>query len=105
MIDYERIKSDCFWDFNFTNEEIDALVNSENQIEKRFLFEKILLNSTKVLVGLAIFSRDDLKGMLENYKIPQFNADFALRRKNMAEFYFFDQELLIKELQWNSKII
>ena len=37
---------------------------------------------------------------LENYKIPEFNAEYAFRRKNIAEVYFFDKPLLIDELKW-----
>ncbi len=100
MINYERIQTECFWDFNFTNEELEAIAKGKNQAEKKFLFEKILLNSTKFLVDLTIFSLEDLKHLLQQYQISQFNSHFAFRRKNMAEFFFFDQELLVKELQW-----
>lgn len=47
-----------------------------------------------------MFNKEDLKELLETYKIPQFNIDYAFRRKNIAEVYFFDKPLLIDELKW-----
>ena len=41
MYDLKRIKRDCFWDYNFTEEEIEKLAKSNNFREKQFLFEKI----------------------------------------------------------------
>ena len=51
---------------------------------------------------LGIFSKEQLSELLDNYKVPKFNADHAFRRKNMAEVYFFDKPLLINELKWVS---
>lgn len=64
------------------------------------LFEKILLNSTSLLKDLNIFQKDELAILLENFKIPKFNEEHAFKRKNMAEVWFFDKPLLVRELQW-----
>ena len=64
------------------------------------LFEKILLNSTSLLKDLMLFDRNQLKILLENYKLPKFNAEYAFRRKNMADVFFFDKPLLVDELKW-----
>ncbi|MFA5234572.1 MAG: hypothetical protein WC390_09250 [Sulfurimonas sp.] len=100
MLDYQRILKDCFWDMRLEIQEIKAMAERGDLQKKSFLFEKILLNSTKPFSDLTIFSQDDLRLLLENYKVPQFNGDFAFRRKNMAEVYFFDKPLLIDELKW-----
>ncbi|RMZ48767.1 hypothetical protein EB821_05815, partial [Candidatus Marinimicrobia bacterium PRS2] len=68
--------------------------------EKIFLFEKILVNSTEVLSALGIFKFNDLKKLIEDFKVPEFNHEFIYRRKNMAEVFFLDKPLLIEELQW-----
>jgi len=102
VIDFKRIKKECFWDYNFTDEEILQMANSENIWEKSFLFQKILLNSTSLLNDLKIFELDVLKELLENYKVPAFNHDYIFRRKNIAEVYFFDKPLLIEELKWTA---
>ncbi|MDD5372037.1 MAG: hypothetical protein PHO62_01280 [Sulfurimonas sp.] len=100
MLDYQRILKDCFLDMRLEVQDIKAIAEGSDLQKKSFLFAKILLNNTKPFSDLTIFSQDDLKLLLENYKVPQFNGDFAFRRKNMAEVYFFDKPLLIDELKW-----
>ncbi len=100
MIDYSRIKKDCFWDLDISNKEIDNIANGDDFRKKSYLFEKILLNSTKLFSDLEIFKIDDLRVLVENYKIPRFNHEYAFRRKNMVEVYFFNKPLLIDELKW-----
>jgi len=100
FINYKRIKKDCFWDYNFSNDDILKLASSKNEREKNFLFQKILLNSTNIFSDLKIFDIDVLKKLLENYKVPKFNYAHAFKRKNMAEVYFFDKPVLVNELKW-----
>lgn len=100
MLDYQRVLKDCFWDMKLEIQEIKAIADGDDLQKKSFLFEKILLNSTKPFSDLTLFAKDDLKLLLENYKVPRFNGEFAFRRKNMAEVYFFDKPLLIDELKW-----
>jgi hypothetical protein len=100
MINYKRIKKDCFWDYNFTNKKISALAHSPNIRENNFLFQKILLNSTNIFSDLKIFNIEKLTYLIENYKVPQFNYNYAFKRKNMAEVYFLDKPVLINELKW-----
>ena len=96
MINYDRIKKDCFWDLHISNNEIDSIINGEDIRRKNMLFEKILLNSSSLFNDLAIFDIKQLSELIENYKVPQFNANYAFRRKNLVEVYF----LLIDELKW-----
>ena len=100
MINYERIKKDCFWDLNISDKDIDSILRYGDIRKKAMLFEKILLNSTSLFNDLEIFNKNQLKEFLENYKIPEFNAEYVFRRKNMAEVYFFDKLSLIDELKW-----
>lgn len=100
MINYKRIQKDCFWDLNISDKEIDFILKDKDIRAKAMLFEKILLNSTSLFKDLELFNKNQLKKFLENYKIPEFNAEYAFRRKNIAEVYFFDKPLLIDELKW-----
>ena len=100
MINYDRIKKDCFWDLNIDAKDIDEILASTDFRRKKFLFCKILLNSTRVLIDLQIFPSDELKKLIEEYKVPQFNYDYFFRRKNIAEVYFLDKSLQIEELKW-----
>ena len=99
-INYARIKKDCFWDLDISEAEIENIAKSNDERKKKMLFEKILLNSTVLFKDLKIFCLIDLENYLDNYTIPRFNSQYAFRRKNMAEVYFFDKPLLIDELKW-----
>jgi hypothetical protein len=100
MFDYKRIQKDCFWDLGFTSDDIKNILDCNDSKKLNMLFEKILLNSTALFHDLEIFDKKQLENLLENYKVPRFNSEYAFRRKNMAEVYFFDKPLLIDELKW-----
>jgi len=97
---YKRIISDCFWDSNVTEEDIDTMLHKGDIRAEKYLFEKILINSTDILVDLKLFKKGSLKIILKEYKVPAFNHDYIFRRKNIAEVYFLDDPLLIDELKW-----
>ncbi len=97
---YKRIIDDCFWDSNITVEDIDKMLHSGNKRAERYLFEKILINSTDILTDLKLFNKDELKTIMKEYKVPTFNYDYIFRRKNIAEVYLFDAPLLVDELKW-----
>jgi lipoate-protein ligase A len=100
MIHYETMLKTIFWEYNFSIDDIKLMANGQNLQKKKFLFVKILLNSVNLLSDLKIFKRDDLKYLVENFRISEFNASYAQRRKNIVECYFFDKPLTITELQW-----
>ena len=100
MINYERIIKDCFWDLKIDAKDIDTMLLHSDMIKKTFLFEKILLNSTQMLADMQIFEKNDLEVLIENFKVPKFNAEYIFKRKNMAEVYFLDKPLEIDELKW-----
>ena len=100
MVDFDRIIRECFWDSNISTEEIERIVSGDDHRKKSQLFEKILLNSSHYLLDLQLFDRDDLRLLLEEYQPPEFNNEHAFRRKNIAEVFFFDKKLQIRELQW-----
>jgi hypothetical protein len=91
---------DCFWEYDFTKDDIYKLANSTDFKEKEFLFSKILTNATELIKSMKIFAPDDLKKLIETYKLPTFNHDFIKRRLNMLEFYFLDKPLTITKLKW-----
>ena len=99
-MNYKRIKRDCFWDLNITEDDIKDIAAGKDRRKKQMLFEKILLNSTVLFADMQIFDKDELADLLQNYQLPRFNQEYAFRRKNMIEVYFFDKPLLIDELKW-----
>lgn len=99
-IDLKRVIKECFWDMNFTQKDIENILVSDDFSQKNFLFRKILLNSSRVLSDLKLFKKQELKSMLENFRVPKFNSEYIFRRHNIAEVYFLDKPLLIDELKW-----
>jgi hypothetical protein len=95
---FERIKMECFWDYHISSQEIQKMLTDKDS--QKVLFEKFLLNSSHLFEDLDLFHRQDLKKLLENYHVPEFNQAYCQKRKNLAEVYFFDKPLLIQELQW-----
>jgi hypothetical protein len=99
MVNYDKILKDCFWEYNFSIDDIKNLAIKDER-EKSFLFQKILLNSTALFNALKIFDNNTLKILIENYKVPTFNNAYISKRKNMAEVYFLNKPVTINELKW-----
>ena len=102
MEQYDRIIRDCFWDARITEEELKEIIAAGDWRQKKQIFERILLNSSRFLSDLQLFEREELRRLLEEYELPEFNRHHAFRRKNIAEVFFFDKELMIPELQWTA---
>ena len=100
MVDLERILKKCFWEYNFTTDDILKISKNEDMREKKFLFEKILLNSTEMLQDLHIFTQKDLEFLIDDFKVSAFNHDCIFKRKNIAEVYFLKKDLEVDELKW-----
>lgn len=95
-----RIKKECFWDYEISYDLLKNINQIKDQKIKKFIFEKILWNSTRLFYDLEIFDKETLKKLLEETKIPKFNQDYFKKRKNFVEVYFFNQPLEIEELKW-----
>ena len=100
LINYSKLIKECFWDYDFTAQDIKSLSISENKREQLFLFQKILLNSSCMFNDLKIFDLEILKKMIQEFQVPEFNNVFVTKRKNMAEVYFLNSQLKVSELKW-----
>ena len=96
----EKINRECLWDYNFTNAEIIELARHGNTREKLFLFSKIMENATDVLKSLNIFSPEDQREMILNYRVPRFNCNFLGRRHKILKYFLLKQNVDIPELRW-----
>ena len=96
----KNILKDCFWEYNFSENDIISLANSSNKQEQLFLFSKILENAKELLKSMKIFDENNLKSLIEAYKIPMFKYEYMSRRINILEYYFLNKELTINELKW-----
>lgn len=92
---------EIFWgDYKFDEEDALDMIQSGSWREKRFIFHKILQNSSNLLKDLSYFDRNDLKKLLYEYKVPNFNRAYLQKRLDIAKNYFFDEKVHIKELAW-----
>jgi len=96
----ENILKDCFWEYNFNENDIISLAKSQNKQEQMFLFTKILENAKELLKSMKIFDKSNLKRLIESYTLPSFKHDYMARRLNIVEYYFLDKPLTINELKW-----
>jgi len=98
--DITNILKECFWEYNFTEEDIISIAKSQNRQEQMFLFTKILENATELIKSMKIFDKNDLEYLIESYNLPTFKRDYMARRLNIIEYYFLDKPLTINELKW-----
>jgi len=96
----KNILKECFWEYNFNENDIISLAKSQNRQEQMFLFTKILENAKELLKSMKIFDESDLKRLIESYTLPSFKYDYMARRLNIVEYYFLDKPLTINELKW-----
>jgi len=96
----KNILKDCFWEYNFNENDIISLAKSQNRQEQMFLFTKILENAKELLKSMKIFDKSDLKRLIESYTLPSFKHDYMARRLNIVEYFFLDKPLTINELKW-----
>ena len=96
----QNILKDCFWEYNFSEEDILSLAKSKDRQEQMFLFSKILENAKELLKSMKIFDKKDLERLIESYRVPTFKHAYMARRLNIVEYYFLDKPLTINELKW-----
>ncbi len=101
MKNIKRILEDCFWDYDFTENDIIEIVNNKNNTkEKAFLFSKILKNSNDVLNDLTIFNEKDLIFYLNKFQVPKFNFEYINTRYLILRNYFLNEKVNIPKLAW-----
>ena len=62
---YERIIRKSFWDYDFTIYKLKEICKSKNFRNKKFIFEKILKNSTEILIYITIFTKNDIVTLIK----------------------------------------
>lgn len=92
---------EIFWgDYNIDEKKAIEMIKNGSEYEKRFIFGKIIANSNNIIKDLEYFDKEDLKELLTNFKVPNFNRYYLGKRVCIAKNYFLDEPCKIKELQW-----
>jgi len=97
---YTRIIKESFWDYNFSIKELEIICNGDDFRSKKFIFDKILKNSTDVLSDIKIFTKKDRIDLLKDFKVPKFNYDFINRRFKILKRLILKENVEILELSW-----
>ena len=100
MFDLGRRRADCFWDYDFSDDELLNIAKNGSASEKKFLFAKILEHSGDVLNDLDIFSQSDKESLLKGYKPSAFNGAFINKRYDILRHFILSDKTEIKELAW-----
>lgn len=77
-----------------------AIFEKNNPAEKRFLFTKIFANSTNVLKVLEIFSLDEIKQFLDEFRAPRYNREYLQRKRDIVRHLMLNEPVSVKELEW-----
>ncbi len=101
MKSINNILKRCFWDYDFTENDIIRIIKSKDKTkEKAFLFAKILKNSDNVLNDLTIFNEKDLIFYLKEFQVPEFNFEYINTRYLILRNYFLNEKVNIPKLAW-----
>lgn len=102
MYDLERIKKSCFWDYNFSSDELLQIARGGSESEKRFLFIKIFEHSSDPLNDLDIFSEEDKKALLLTYQTNGFNKEYLQKKYQILRHFILGEPVSIRGLAWRS---
>jgi hypothetical protein len=99
---YEKIIKDCYWDYRITQEEIKAVAESDDLRLTMKLFSKIINHSTDRILALSVFSKDDVKYLLLNFK-QHYNAEFIERRLLLLRNVLLGEHNFIRGAEWKKR--
>ena len=99
MIEYARVLKECFWDSNIDKNELIDIIESGNERELKKLFFKIIYNSQDKLLDLQIFSKDQIRDFLSDFKIT-YNKKYIHKHIQIIKSLLLDEDVKIKELEW-----
>lgn len=99
---FEKIAKECFWDYSIDHNDIQNIIKSNNKIERKKLFNKIILNSSDKLIALRVFSKEDLKEFFTEINLSsyqkQINRDILVLKSLLL-----GEEVTIKGLEWRKR--
>jgi hypothetical protein len=101
--DMEKLKSEVFWDYQITKENLIKMARSDDLRERKHLFEKILFYSTELIMKLpGIFFLMKKKPAVQLcYRIESFPTSWLDRIKIITPLYISqaDRDTLVRDLR------
>ena len=98
----KEILKECFWgDIEFNEDDILNIVSGDDFRKNKYLFQKILFNSSDRIFALMIFDKKDLKKLLNDYEfLSSFRKNEIEKRLKLLRNIFFNEKITIPELEW-----
>jgi hypothetical protein len=85
---YTRIQKECFWDIDLSESDFEHIINGDDAKMKQYVLEKILYNSSKLILDLSLFYHEDVNEFLESIDHPNFNKAYCFRKKICRSLFF-----------------
>ncbi len=98
---------EIFWgDYKIDEAQAIEMIRHGSEEEKRFLFGKILFNSSNLLKDIRHFQAEDLQRLLANYEIKSaYKKRFAQKRLDILKSLYAGESVPIKGLSWKHRNI
>jgi len=98
----ERIRKECFWDYNITSKDIEKIFHSGSKYEKKKLFDKIFFNSKDKISDLSLFTTKELREFFIDLNL-NYCAKYIIRHILILKFLFFNEKVDVKGLEWKKR--
>ncbi len=98
-MDFKRIKQECFWDYDISEEKLLQTLHSKDKKVRQKLFSKILYNSSDKLSDLQMFELQDLKNFFDSINIKH-QSRYMQKHILILRSLLFGEDHDIKGLQW-----
>ncbi|MEA2027508.1 MAG: hypothetical protein U9N49_00835 [Campylobacterota bacterium] len=99
----EKVITECYWDYNISIDELEAIIHSGDKEAKKRVFEKIIYNSSDRLQVLKeLFSLSELREFLAKFK-PTYNQKYINRKVLLIKNILLGEKNTIEALEWKKR--
>lgn len=98
-MDFKRIKQECFWDYDISEEKLLQTLHSNDKKVRQKLFSKILYNSSDKLSDLQLFQLQDVKDFFDSINIKH-QSRYMQKHILILRSLLLGEDHDIKGLQW-----
>ncbi|MFP4442898.1 MAG: hypothetical protein ACLFST_07260, partial [Spirochaetia bacterium] len=100
-LDYDKLLKEAFWDYTLSKDDLFRTAREGTFREKKYLFEKILFNSSdRVRFIDTLFNQEDMVKLFNSITFNQFNRH-AEMTVELAKYFLIDKNIRVKGLEWN----
>ena len=100
--DMKRLLQDCFWDLNLDEDDLKQIIKEGNKRELKKLFSRIIYNSQDKLRDLQIFTKDQIREFLADFKVT-YNHKYVNRHILIIKSLILGEKHQIKGLEWKKR--